>query len=60
MSENKFKKGDVVRLKGGDLQMTVFEEDAGFGVGCVWHNLKTGEEEKSDYPPETLKKCDSE
>jgi uncharacterized protein YodC (DUF2158 family) len=52
----KFKLGDIVRLKGQKLRMTIVKEPVAF-VGstewrCAWHSGT--KPQHADYPPEAL------
>ena len=60
MSDDQFKKGDVVELKSGSVRMTVSEDSVSSALDCRWWNSSTHKFEWDRFNPSVLKKCDSD
>ena len=60
MSDDRLKKGDVVKLKSSSAQMTVSYENQSGSLGCRWWNTLTQKFETEQFNPWELKKCGSD
>ncbi len=58
--ETKFKVGDMVTLRTGSPEMTIYSIKPNEHIYCIWHSKNEDVFKRQDFPPEALTKLNTD